>query len=332
MPLDHYVSQVHLRNFYSPALGELMYAMRKSDLKRFTPNAHSVCRIEDGSTNAYIRENRAIEEFLKTIEPRYNSALANLIGDNIDQECIYTVAGFVAYVMTCSPTAMRISAAPLKSMVETWAVAADEHGLIPLPPQELGGRRLAELLSAGDIEITVDPKYPQAVGISSILRVVAAFGNFKWDVLHNRFDQSPFFTSDFPVAIEETVDWRIVNRIVPLAPNLAVRIRPDLTFDRKRADLSFTNFGYCSKSISRSELVEINRLIVRCAEDMIFFRDNSPWVQKFIAKNHNYRVEATTHKIAQGNGTLVISSQRIRPWRADRGDPPGQTVSPRPKM
>jgi len=311
MPLDHYVSQVHLRKFYSPALRNRMYAMRKSDLKWFTPNSRSVCRINDGSTNAYLREDRAIEEFLKKIEPRYDTSLAKLIEDKIDHECIFTIAGFVAYVMTCSLAGMRINAAPIKGMVETLAVNADDRGLIPLAPKELGGKRLAELLSDGDIEIIVDQKYPQAIGINSIMRFVAAFGNFKWDVLLNRFDQSPFFTSDFPVAIEETTDWRVVNRIVPLAPNLAVRIRPDLAFDRNRADLSFRNFSYCSKRISRSELVEINRLIVRCAEDTIFYRDNSSWVQTFIKKNRHYRVESTIHKLPADDGTFVVSTQRI---------------------
>jgi hypothetical protein len=74
MPLDHYVSQVHLKNFYSPALGDLMNAMRKPDLKAFPCRAQDVCRIEDGSTNAYLRSDRAIEEFLKNIEP--NSLLS----------------------------------------------------------------------------------------------------------------------------------------------------------------------------------------------------------------------------------------------------------------
>jgi hypothetical protein len=54
MALDHYVSQVHLRSFYSPALGERLYAIRKSNGKAFTPNSESVCRIDDGSTNAYL--------------------------------------------------------------------------------------------------------------------------------------------------------------------------------------------------------------------------------------------------------------------------------------
>lgn len=52
MALDHYVSQVHLRSFYSPALGDLMHATRKSDLKQFCCNSKSVCRIEGGSSNA----------------------------------------------------------------------------------------------------------------------------------------------------------------------------------------------------------------------------------------------------------------------------------------
>jgi hypothetical protein len=77
MALDHYVSQVHLKNFYSPALDGLMYAIRKSDLKRFTPKSQDVCRIEEGSTNAYLTEDRAVEEFLKDVEPRYNASLAN---------------------------------------------------------------------------------------------------------------------------------------------------------------------------------------------------------------------------------------------------------------
>jgi hypothetical protein len=76
MPLDHYVSQVHLKKFCSLALGDLMHAIRKTNLKYFTPSSKDVCRIMDGSTNAYLREDRAIEEFLKTIEPNYNAALA----------------------------------------------------------------------------------------------------------------------------------------------------------------------------------------------------------------------------------------------------------------
>ncbi len=55
MALDHYVSQVHLRQFYSPLLGELMHATKKSDLKSFRCNSKSVCRIEQNSTNRLLK-------------------------------------------------------------------------------------------------------------------------------------------------------------------------------------------------------------------------------------------------------------------------------------
>ena len=203
MPLDHYVPQVHLKNFYSPKLGNLMYAMRKSDLKSFTPDAKSVCRIDDGSTNQYLREDRIIEEFLKEIEPKYNKAVSKLETNNIDSECIYTIAGFISYIVTCSPTGMRISSVPLKETVEETSRILDSLKALPSPPPSLGGS-LTELFNEGKLEINVDPKYPQAIGITSILSLISMFGNFTWDILINSFEDSPFLTSDFPVAIEET--------------------------------------------------------------------------------------------------------------------------------
>ena len=311
MPLDHYVPQVHLKKFYSPVLGERMYAIRKSDLKCFTPNSNRVCGIHDGSTNAYLREDRAIEEFLKTIEPNYNSALEKLIAGKIDADCIYTISGFVAYVIICSPGGMRVHSGPLKSIVEVTAARMDEMELIPSPPPELGGASLTELLRSGAVKFTIDPKYPQALGIIPILQRTATFGNFKWEILRNGFADSPFFTSDFPAAIEKSDDPRILNRIVPLAPDLAIRIRPDLAIERGQADFSFANFEYRIRDISHAELVQLNRLIVQCAEETVFYRDDSPWVPPFVAKNRQYRIEPFTHELPTPTGTLLISTQRI---------------------
>jgi hypothetical protein len=168
-------------------------------------------------------------------------------------------------------------------------------------------------MDTGAVKVEVDQKFPQAIGINSILESVAIFGNFRWDILLNDFNEIPFFTSDSPVAIEKTRDRRIINRIVPLSPNLAIRIRPDLTIDKGLADLSFANFRCHRRKISHKEAVEINRLIVRCAEDIVFYRDDSPWVQRFIAKNRHYRVELTKSKQRAGNGFLVTSKLEIVP-------------------
>jgi hypothetical protein len=311
MPLDHFISQVHLKKFYSPTLGDRMYAIRKSNLKSFTPHAKDVCRKLDGSTNAYLTRDRAIEEFLKTIEPNYDPAVEKLLGGEIDNECIYTIAGFVAYVICCSPAGMRIKSGPLKSVVEAEANILEARGLVPPPPKELGGASLVGLLRTGTVRVEVDRKFPQAIGINAILRLIAIFRDFKWEILINDFDHSPFFTSDFPVAVEETKDRRTVNRIVPLAPNLAVRIRPNFTADTSHADSSFASFDWRRKNTSYKEAVEINRLIVRCAEDTVFFRDNSAWVQKFVARNRHYRIEPDTFKLPKGKGFLLLFTERI---------------------
>ena len=176
MPLDHYVSQVHLKIFYSPELSERMYAIRKSDLKCFTPNSKVVCGIHDGSTNAYLREERAIEEFLKKIEPHYDSALKKLKAGTIDADGVFTISGFVAFIITCSPGGMRVHSGPLKNIVEITAAMADAAGLVSPSPPELGSASLTELLRSGAVNVDVDPKYPQALGISSILQRTTAFG------------------------------------------------------------------------------------------------------------------------------------------------------------
>lgn len=313
MPLDHYIPQVHLRRFYSPVLGDRLHAVRKSDLKSFTPAARGVCAVNDGSTNAFLVENRAIEEFLKEIEPNYCGSLDKLYRGDVDAQCIFTLAGFVAYVATCSPGAMRIQSGPMKANIEATAAVLDAQGLIPPSPPALGGKSLAALLRENAVQVSVDPKYPQAVGIDSIRKMTALLGNFEWEILRNESNGSPFFTSDYPIALEATEDKWVLNKVVPLAPDLAVRIKPDVRIDTERANLSFSNFRSSSRTIGHHELVKINTLLVRCAEETVFYRDERPWVRPFIARNRFFHVEAVTSRLPTDGGVLLISTQRVVP-------------------
>lgn len=311
MSLDHYVSQVHLRNFYSPTLGQRMYAVRKSDGKSFTPNSESVCRIEEGSTNAYLAKDRAIEDFLKGIEPKYNASVTKLGLGQLDSEVIYAIAGFVCYILTCSPTAMRLQTSPLKTMLESTARALDSAGAFPAPPESLGGASLTELIANGGVEVQVDPKFPQAIGISNILKMVLTFGNSVWEVLQNPFEDSPFFTSDFPAAIEESGDPRVLNRIVPLTPFLAVRLCPDISLDRDRLDFGFGRHRSRVREIGRGELRTLNRSLVQCAEDLVFYRNEYPWINPFIGKHAAYRIETRTQELQTNGRSLLVSQQKI---------------------
>ena len=150
MPLDHFVSQVHLKQFYSPGLGGTqMYGFRKRDGHIFPCRSRDVCRVEDGSTNSYLANDRAVEEFLKTIEPRYNQALAAFRTGRPTPDDIYVIAGFVAFVTSCSPAAMRLGEPPLRHSVETATEILDARGEPPIAPGILGGKSTTELLREG---------------------------------------------------------------------------------------------------------------------------------------------------------------------------------------
>jgi hypothetical protein len=294
-----------------------MYAIRKSDLKKFTPNAKSVCRIEDGSTNSYLRNDREIEDFLLGIEPRYNAILEKLRSGKMDCECVYVVAGFIAYVIACSPTAARLGSEPLKHIFEETGRRLDRRGAIPKVPPSLGGKSFTELVQSGIVEASVDPKFPQAIGITSISSYVNTLGNFSWEILLNHIDGNPFFTSDFPIAAETTADRRIFNKIVPLAPDIAIRMRPDFAAARENANFSFSNFRWRVVKLGRSECMEINRLIVRCAETTVFFPQDLDWIAGFVRKNAGFRIEPRTHIIHERKRTFFWMPQEVSGSRSD---------------
>jgi hypothetical protein len=311
MALDHYISQVHLRNFHAPDLGDLLYAIRKPDMKAFPCRTQDVCRIDEGNTNDYLTEPRIIEDFLTTIEPKYNESVQKLRANTIDADSVYVIAGFAAYVATCSPAAMRINSGPIRGMVEATASAIDRHGDVPKAPPELGGKSLSELLADGTVVIDIDGKYPQAIGITNVMGRVSGFGNFDWDILINEEASSPFFTSDYPIAIEAADDPRVLNRIVPLAPDIAIRIKPDVNRP-KRDDFSFPDFSSRRRKVGLAEIREINRLIVRSAESLVFFRNNHDWVSRFVERNRRYRIEPTIRRIPNGTGEIIWSRLELR--------------------
>jgi hypothetical protein len=311
MALDHYISQVYLKNFNSDKLGNRLYAVRKSDLKTFTPRTRDVCRIENGSTNRFLKEDRKIEQFLKEIEPRYNRALASLRADTIDEECVFTIAGFVAFVVACTPTAMRLFVKPLQSVVRTEAELLERRGRLPPSPPTLGRKTLSELLDDGTVNVDVDKKFPQALGLGTLVRNTSIFGNSRWEIISNSNQNGLFLTSDFPAAVERLSINAPINRIVPLAPDVAIRIIPDVTLSRSEPDLAFPKFHYRRREPRTAEIRELNRLIVRSAENLVFYSKDLSWVCDFVAKNRDYRIETMVQRVPMGSGFMHLSSTSV---------------------
>jgi hypothetical protein len=311
MALDHYVSQVYLKNFYSTDLGSLMNAIKKNDLKYFTPDSDSVCRIERGNSNPFISEERIIEEFLKSVEPYYNRAVDALLKENFENDVLYTIAGFVAYVQTWSPTGVRINKKHMETMVEDAGKIFDQQGKITPLPEELGGKTFTELLNEGIFNVEVDPKYSQALGISTIINNLSFFANCHWDIIINEYKESPFFTSDFPIGFELSNDPLIINKIFPLRPEVAIRIKPHRNINTEKPDYEFPEFRCRFVKAKRKEVVKINRLLVRCAENMVFFQKYHDWISPFIRKNSKYHIKPQVYEAPAGSGKYKFFTSRV---------------------
>jgi hypothetical protein len=314
MALDHYVSQVHLKNFNNS--DGVLHAMLMHDQKSFTNHARAFCRIEDNSTNKYLTEKRAVEELLKLIEPKYNEAIEKIKTGNIDPKVIFVVSGFIAYVMSFSPAGMRINKNPMEHILVEVGRRLDAQGKIPKAPPSMGGVSLTDMFDSGKVKVNVDPKYPQAFGVANLRRQIYSFGNFDWEILKNPFSDSLFFTSDYPIAIEPSNHSGILNRVVPLAPDLAVRICPKKMVNENPEN--FSNFRYRTPTLNRRDIVEINRLIVRCAETMVFYTKEQPWIPAFVKSNAGFRIEPKSTHIPYGKrGTLQISTSIVTDKRSE---------------
>lgn len=313
MPLDHYVSQAHLKRFYAPDLGlKKMHAFRKTDGRVFICGSEDVCRIEDGNTNAFLSEPRMIEEFAKLFEPKYNWACGILEHGKVHPDAVFVIAGFAAFVMCCSPTGMRLGRAPHEATLPIEAKLLDRAGQFDILPPELGEKSVTELIDEGSLIFEIDARYPQAIGIGNIIDHVTAYGNFHWDILLNQHADTPFFSSDFPVAVEASRDPRVVNRVVPLTPQLAIRICPRVELSGKKLEPTFERFSFTVLSPSRQEILGLNRTIVRSAETMVFYPVAAPWLAGFVSKHAKFRVEIDTTNSVNGTGFISGSRTVVR--------------------
>lgn len=313
MAKDHYISQVYLKNFYSPELGgKRMHAIRKTDLHYYQCDAYSQCRIEQGSTNLFLREPRVIEEYLKFIEPNYNSAVQKFRERKFDQDAVYVIAGLIAYFCLFSPAGMRLATSPVRELVKSTAILAEEKGMLPSSPKGIEEPTLVGLLNSKKLKIQVDPKYPQAYGIDNYQRHIGSWGNSHWVVLLNQSDVS-YLTSDYPVYTQQSSDLRVSTRLIPLAPDIAIRICPDVNLsDNDRSNLGFPKLTVDVQEVDEAGAKSMNKKIVQAAETTVYFRDNSQGIRRLIENNRHYKTYPETVALPTAQGRIVFASQSVK--------------------
>jgi hypothetical protein len=55
----------------------------------------------------------------------------------------------------------------------------------------------------------------------------------------------------------------------------------------------------------------VNRIIIHCAEELVFFRDDHTWIEGFVRDNSDYRIESATEVIRHGTSFRNAPAPRV---------------------
>lgn len=303
MALDHYVSQVHLKQFLRQSDKKLLIAVRKSDLSVFTPRPKDVCRVEDGSTNQYLTENRAVEQLLKEVEPAYEPCLAKVAAGELDWKARQVFSGFLAYIQTYTPAALRMFDPLTRAILERTAKLLEESGeLEPISVPELPdwhGKTLSQLTEEGKVKLEIDLKMPQALATTQLLKVRDSLASSDVTVFRPT-GRSRFLTSDFPSVILGHFQNKFAQRFLPISPKLGLLFHTHTSIkEREEMHHRFVDLGERGTQ-------SINDEIIRAAEGLVFSTHRYPWLLDRVKQFRKYRVET----VLETTGPLIISQQR----------------------
>lgn len=311
------IAAAYLKNFLDPSLGNLLHAYNKENLEHFTPTTKNICCAQDWDTNPYFEDDRAIDQYLQVVEPKWNDGVKDIRNLLRYEEVKYFMAGYIAVLASCTPAAIRTlthsTAEIIASSGNIIAQQMQDHperfpGLDPLPDDIF-----QKIMDAGGMKAEVDPKHTHARAAENLVNTQWVFYKSEWKILDNQTD-SPFLTSDFPVAFYyPKPQSQIPFRYIPISPRYAVMIAPSLDEeDKKHPKEEFDEFPETKTEIVsvKPRFPEIlNKLTVQGAEKFVISAHDKPWIGKLVKRYKNWKMDSGTVRFPIGNGEIIVSKQ-----------------------
>jgi hypothetical protein len=292
MANDHFVARTYLKHFGDASNGDRLYGYRKSNGDEFPCRPRNICREWDGDINEswLARCPDLLGQFRKMFEPLWNGAVESLISGACPPPHRFAVAGYVANLMTSVPAWRRVGVQLYNDHATAYLLFAkrmkEKHGDPLLPVDAI------TMLERGTIKLDHEPDYIKAVVTRQLLEAAWAIYHQDWTLLSNPTPH-PFLTSDNPVAIEEAKDFREPsNHFVAITPKLGLQLRnrrselPPIT-PKLREPLGITS----RRTIQATEAKQLNRLVARCAEDLVLSSTRCLSLAKLVRNASKFRVE-----------------------------------------
>jgi hypothetical protein len=307
---DHYISQTYLWQFASHDGYLLPYYENTQVVVGKPKRTKSICFETEGDANKYFGDPRILDKFRPALENTWENNIVKLEKGILNSKTKYELAGYVAFLRLCTPTAKRTGQQMIAGAVEP--VHYKEMLSVLEKADYLSHKNKAILRDAiqnREIKIEIDREFAHAQGIRALEGATNRYYCSHWLVLINETD-IPFITSDNPaIQYYEDVKQTIAQTYVPLKPSMALLI----TFDLDMCNPSFEDVqGYRRSKdrfgvIKESYVKKFNEAIVKSAERIVLHQKKEDWIEQLVAKFRRWRVEAIVSHIPTDRGTIVIS-------------------------
>jgi hypothetical protein len=314
MPQDHYVAQTYLRAFTAPETPERIHAYRKSDGYYFSPSPAAICKSLNWDINPkYLSPPDALGRWLKIFEPHWAGAVTRLLETHhLSHTDKSLIAGYWAYLSTCTPTWQRVvtgiqQAVLDETYVEGFIAYAEAH-----PEKYPQAAAYLPLVKEGSLKLKIDPNYPKAVVTTHLLEHHWCLYHQEWNVVWNNTDE-PFVTSDNPSCFDYEYGGPIhAARYLPLTPRLALWTQPDKLPERgSDAPPARRSLG---REATAKFVRDMNRLIVQSAENIVLSSKARPYLSAWVEKYKNWRVRSSeVIRIPTADGHYELIQTRASP-------------------
>jgi hypothetical protein len=224
---DHYVSKTYLGHF-AGTNGYLVPYYKNAQIVIGKPKRpKSICFETEGDTNKYFRNPRLLDELLPVFENPWKNNIVRLENGFIDANTKFELAGYIAFLRSCSPTSKRCIQGTVTGLVKGPSNLIDKADFLS------DDKKLSLLNEFQKIEKenNKDREFAHAMGIRALIGVLYQYYCSHWLVLINKTD-IPFITSDNPAILYYQDSQQQAGLIyVPLKPYLALLITPNLDID-----------------------------------------------------------------------------------------------------
>src|SRR3990167_3721992 len=215
MKRDHYIAQTYLKHFGDSNVGGRMHAYRKSGKSSFQPWPADVCADWNDDLNvAFLPHNpEMLGEYRAIFEPMWNPTIEKIASRSPTPEDKFAIAGYLANLMTCTPTWRRVGVEILNDHARGFLYFSKEMkdrygGNANLPDEAI------EMMKAGQIALEHDPDYVKAKVTRRLLDMAWIIFKQNWTVLTGAASQK-FVTSDNPSAISYAGPGDLLTRYFP---------------------------------------------------------------------------------------------------------------------